>query len=213
MIRGAAVSLVATLLLSACGSSSDEAAPASPRSSSSSSGATPGSGGVTSEAVDETYFTDAESDALNVPARTSQAAAARAVLPANQRRCNRARDRGFGPWRACWHGLLDPYSKDLLAVGAAFELLSSGAFGDRCVSELKKSNQVFVGLSRRVDRVLAGIDSSRYSAQVKAINSYNQTVDGVEAAYAKPFRATTRVCYSPAVLEKLDSSASASPKP
>jgi hypothetical protein len=205
-LLAAGLTLVA---LSACGSTSGDGGKSSSTTAPSSSSASPS--GSPSGASSATYFTNAESDAINAVARPSQAAATRATAAANESRCNKRASKSYAAWRACWHSLLDPYAQKLRAVGGEFRILQVGSFPAACVTALKGADGVFQGFARRVGGLLAGIDSPKRSAQVKALNSYTATIRAIEDGYQKPFNSVTEVCYSPQQLKKLRSSASPSP--
>ena len=199
--------MLTLIVLSACGSTSGDKEKSSSTTSSASASPSGSSGGASSA----TYFTNAESDAINAVARPAQAAATRATAAGNERRCNKLASKSYPAWRTCWHGLLDPYAQKLKAIGGEFRILQVGTFPSACVAALKGADGVFQGFAQRVGGLLAGIDSPKRSAQVKALNSYTRTIRAVEAGYQKPFNSVTEVCYSPQQLKKLRSSPTPSP--
>jgi hypothetical protein len=209
MVRSLVAALSALVVLSGCGAGSGEdVRSSSPSASSSSSSASPSE---SSEEAGGAYFTNAESDAINVVARAAQAAATRATSAASERRCNSLASKSYPAWRACWHSLLDPYVQRLRAVGGEFRILQVGSFPATCVAALKSADGVFQGFAQQAGGLLAGIDSAKRSAQVKALNRYTATVKAIEGGYQKPFTSVTDVCYSPQQLAKLRSSVSPSP--
>ena len=208
MLR-AVVALVSCLVLVSCGAEGGSSGSSSESSPSSSESASSGPSSDPSQTAQGTYFTEADSSAINAVARKSQAAAARSIAAPSLRRCNGAN--GYDAWRKCWHGLLDPYAVDLLAIGAEFDLLAKGAYPEPCVVQLKAAKQAFGGLAGRVKKLLAGFDSSQRSAQTRAVNTYVSTINSIEASYQKPFQDMTKVCYSPEDLAKLSASPAPSP--
>jgi hypothetical protein len=209
MVRAVVAAVSVLVILTGCGSSPDEpgepASPtASPRSSTSPSGGS-------SEQSGTGYFTNAESGAINAVARAAQAAATRATAAASETRCNKLASKTYPAWRACWHGLLDPYAQRLRAVGRELGILQSGSFPSGCVTALKSAQAVFQSYARRVAGLLAGIDSAKRGAQVRALDRYTATIKAIEGGYQKPFTSVTDACYSPQQLEKLRTSQSPSP--
>jgi hypothetical protein len=199
----------ATLLMSGCGESASH--PDSTSASADAPGTAPSSASSTAADEDTLYFGKADSDAINVVVRQAQTAARRATTTRNEERCNASADRGYSAWRACWHGLLDPYAKRLLAVGDEFDSLATRDYPATCVTSLTLARQVFGDFARRVQGLLAGIDSSERAAQVRATKAYNRTLSAIEKGYLKPFQVVTRDCYSPEDLKKINASASAAP--
>ena len=207
------MTVIVLVLLSGCGTTSGGGARSSSQSSSQSSSPSVAGNPSSTEGSGATYFTNTESDAINAVARPAQAAATRALTAANESRCNRLGSKGYAVWRACWHALLDPYAQGLRAIAAELGTLQVGEFPAGCLDGLKAADSTFRGFAQRVDRLLAGFDSNKRAAQVKAINGYTSTIRTIETGYSKPFQAVTRVCYSPEQLKKLDASTSASPSP
>ena len=60
---------------------------------------------------------------------------------------------------------------------------------------------------------LAGIDSKRRAAQVKALRIYGPTLGEISKSFAEPFRPVTQVCYSPKDLASIQASPRSSPSP
>jgi hypothetical protein len=185
-----AVALCATVLLAACGSGDDTAGKKAEPTESATSAAS--------------YFARTDTDAINAVADTAQKAGARAQAKASTLACNKSSDRGYQAWRACWHLLLDPFGKALGAVATEFGTFAGRDFPEDCGSALGAAQETFTGFATKVDGLLAGIDSQRRPAQVKALKSYNATLTSIAAGYTKPFQSVTKVCYSPKDLASIN---------
>jgi hypothetical protein len=178
-----------------------------------------GSGGETAgKKVEPTeaatsYFARTDTDAINAVASRAQKAGARAQARASTLACNKSSDRGYQAWRACWHLLLDPFGKALGAVATEFGTLAGRDFPEDCGSALGAARERFTRFATKVDGLLAGIDSQRRPAQVKAMKSYNTTLTSIAAGYTKPFQSVTKVCYSPKDLASINAKPTPGPTP
>jgi hypothetical protein len=188
-----ALVLCALVVLGACGSGDPSSEKSEPGKAASPSAA---------------YFTLADTNAINEAAAPAQAAGAKAIAPARMAACNKLKD--YPAWRACWHGLLDPFARGLTGLSAGFNALAAKDLPEDCVTELERAAKTFDGFARRVEGLLAGVDSDNAAAQAKAAKKYSPTVTGIQSGFAKPFQAATQVCYSPKDLASINASPSPS---
>ena len=196
MYARAVVAAVAALLLTACGSSSD-------------GGSTKDDGGK----AEVRYFTTSDGQGLNRASAASYEAITKAQARASQVACDKAGTQGYEAWRGCWHELLDPLKNALTSVGAEFRVLTSQDFPDRCIVELERGGQTFLGFAGRVQALLDGIDSDKRPAQVQAMRAYGNTLAAISKGSAKPFQDATAACYSPEDLESINAKPTPSASP
>ena len=185
--------LCAAVLLTSCGSGDPGSQKSEPSRSASPSAA---------------YFTPADTAAINEAAAPAQAAGADTVAPAKMAACNKIRD--YPAWRACWHGLLDPFARELRNLSGEFKSLAAKDLPEDCVTELESAAQTFRGFAGKVEDLLRGIDSDKVAAQVKVAKRYSPTLTRVQGGFAKPFQDMTQVCYSPKDLASINASPSPS---
>ena len=159
------------------------------------------------------YFVRADTDAINAAAVKAQTTGARAQAAKQQAACNKAADRGYEQWRTCWHKLLDPFRTALTDLSAQLRALAKRDFSEDCVTSLEAAGAAFTGFATEVDELLAGIDSKRRAAQVRALKIYGATLGEISKSFAEPFQAVTQVCYSPKDLASIKASPSANPSP
>ncbi len=195
-----------------------------------SSGSTPGSadgkagdaktGGVTPQPSDGasnppgvTYFTQTESDSINAIAGKATQAGAKAVDDKQVQACNKAAERGPGPYRTCLHALLEPVASALGDLAAEFGRLAGREFPPECVTSLGEAQVTFTGLSSRVAEILGRFDSEDTKAQNRAARTYYKSLEEVSGGFTKPFQEMTQACYSPQDLASINASPSASPGP
>jgi hypothetical protein len=190
---------VAAVLLTACGSTSG--------------GANGDSAPKAAASPTVKYFTASDVTGLN----RASAAAYKAITKAQKRRsqaaCDRAGNRGYVPWRACWHGLLDPVKNSLSSVGAEFRVLAGQDFPTDCLTRLKSGGETYLGFAGRVQGLLKGIDSDKRAAQERALRVYPTTLNAVLGGSAKPFQDATQSCYSPQDLESINAKPTPSATP
>ena len=134
---------------------------------------------------------------LNRASAASYEAITKARARASQVACDRAGTKGYLAWRECWHELLDPLKNALTSVGAEFRVLTSQDFQDKCITELERGGETFLGFAARVQGLLDGIDSEKRPAQVRAMRTYGNTLSAISKGSAKPFQDATQACYSP----------------
>ncbi len=193
----AVAAALAALILTACGSSSD-------------AGSSKDDAG---SKQDERYFVTSDGQGLNRASAASYEAITKAQARASQVACDRAGTQGYQAWRSCWHELLDPLKTALNSVGAEFRVLTSQDFPARCIVELERGGQTFLGFAARVQALLDGIDSDKRPAQVRAMRAYGNTLTAVSTGSAKPFQDATRACYSPEDLESINAKPTPSSSP
>ena len=191
-----ALALCATVL-TACGSGD----PSSEKSE-------PGEAASPSSSPSATYFSLDDTAAINRAAAPAQAAGAKAIAPARLAACNRLED--YAAWRACWHGLLDPFARGLTRLSETFKSLAAKDLPDDCVSELQSAARTFNKLAGKVESLMTGIDSDKAAAQAKAARTYGATVASVQGGFVEPFQDMTQVCYSPKDLASINASPSPS---
>ena len=189
-----ALVLCAVLLLGACGSGDSSSGKSDTDKS-----ASPSAG----------YFTLDDTAAINEVAAPAQAAGAKAIAPARMAACNKSD--GYPAWRACWHGLLDPFARGLGSLSETFKSLAAKDLPEDCVTQLETAAETVSGFAGRVEGLLRGIDSDNAAAQAKTAKKYGATVSGIQAGFAKPFQEMTQVCYSPKDLASINASPSAKP--
>ena len=207
MHRIAVPVVLAALLLTGCGSNGSKDSADEPASGSGSS--------AKAEPTDAAFFEAADTSAINKAAAAAQKAGTAARADAASRRCDKAGSKGYDAWRACWHGLLDPFASSLDSLAAEMNTLAAHDLPSDCVTELSHAGDTFAGFARQVSALLAGIDSEKRAAQVKAMRTYTSTLDRIGSGYTRPFQALTQVCYSPKDLASINASprASATPAP
>jgi hypothetical protein len=159
------------------------------------------------------YFVRADTDAINAAAVRAQKTGAMAQAAKQQTSCNKAGDRGYEPWRTCWHKLLTPFRKALAGLAAQLGTLAEREFPEDCVTSLEAAEVAFTGFATQVDGLLRGIDSKRRVAQVRALRIYDTTLGEISKSFAEPFQAVTQVCYSPKDLASINASPRSSPNP
>jgi hypothetical protein len=159
------------------------------------------------------YFVRADTDAINAAAVKAQTTGARAQAGKQQAACNKAGSRGYEQWRTCWHDLLDPFKAALTGLSAQLGTLAKRDFPEDCVTSLEAAGTAFTGFATEVDGLLAGIDSKRRAAQVRALKIYGATLREISKSFAEPFQAVTQVCYSPKDLASIKASPRPSPSP
>lgn len=190
---------------SASGGESPPSASASPSGSASASGAA------------EVFFVEADSDAVNRVVARAQRSGGRAFASRQRDRCNAASDRGYAAWRACWHGLLDPFRRDLVAVGTQLGSMAEQDLPSDCRAGLRQGRKRFAGYGDRIAALLRGIDSAERSAQVRSMDTYDSVIRRLGRGFTPYFQRLTRVCYSPQDLASIDAEAkarsSATPSP
>ena len=199
MHRLVVATVLAFLLTSGCGSSGDRETP---------SGSSP-----EASAKPAGYFEEADTTAINKAASAAQKAGARAQDPKNYKKCDRAGRQGFDKWRACWHGLLDPFQAALNNLAAEMNALTSQDLPAACKSSLGSAADTFQRFARQVAGLLGGIDSDKRPAQVKSMRTYDKTLREIAAGYTKPFQDMTQVCYSPSDLESINATPESSATP
>jgi len=190
----------AALLASGCGSGGDA-------SSGSSASASPSPTATPSAA----YFVKADTAAINEAAHAAQAAGTKATARPSMNRCDRAGAKGYAAWRACWHGLLDPYQHSLEGLSTTLEALTGHDVPHACKTQLGHASDTFAGRADEVAGLTKGIDSDTRAQQVKAMHDYEKTLTAISYGYTKPFQALTQVCYSPQDLASINASPSGSP--
>ncbi len=211
MRRLLVVCLSVLLLGSGCGSS------ASPDDSEGTAGGaktgapTPEASAGSSAVPGSNYFTDTETDSINVVAAKVSKAAVNAAATKRVNACNKATSRGVKPYRACLHKLLDPYATELGALATVFGTLAGQDLPEECVTSLGKAQVTYTGLKSQVEGLLAGFDSDERKSQNRSARGYYKTLDAVATAYPKPFQDMTQVCYSPDDLASINASPSPSP--
>lgn len=156
-----------------------------------------------------TYFVRSDTDAINAAAVKAQKTGAQAQAAREQAACNKAGDRGYEQWRTCWHDLLDPFKAAMTDLAAELGTLAKRDFPEDCVTSLAAAEAAFKGFATEVDGLLAGIDSKRRAAQVRALRIYGATLGEISKSFAEPFQGVTQACYSPKDLASIN----ASPKP
>ncbi|KQT94590.1 hypothetical protein ASG49_06985 [Marmoricola sp. Leaf446] len=204
--------LVLTLALAGCGGGDGRAgADDEPSASAPSESATTEAAEGTQQAG-ATYFVEADSDAVNAVVAAAQRSGAATTAPERMGRCGRmGEQQGYAAWRRCWHGLLDPFVRDLDAVAATLGRMAGRDLPAACTRELRAGQQRFTGSGKRVDGLLTGIDSDDRAAQERSMDTYRKVVGRVGEGFAPYFRALTRACYSPSDLESIDAAAKADP--
>jgi hypothetical protein len=155
------------------------------------------------------YFVRADTNAINDVAVKAQRTGALAQAAKQQATCNKAGSRGYATWRTCWHNLLGPFRTALAGLAAELGTLAERDFPDDCIDSLEAAQAAFTGFAGQVEGLLAGIDSKRRGAQVRALRIYGTTLGEISKSFAEPFRTVTQVCYSPKDLASIN----ASPKP
>ena len=138
MYRLAAATVLASLVLTGCGSGGSPAGGASTQPSS-----TPGTGTTATTR----YFVTADTNAINRAAAAAQQAGARAQATAATSRCNRATKQGYDAWRGCWHRLLDPFRRSLTGLAAELRTLAGHDLPGGCVTGLGRAARTFRGRS------------------------------------------------------------------
>ncbi len=133
--------------------------------------------------------------------------------PRRRRACNKAGNRGYEQWRTCWHNLLDPFKASLTGLATELGTLAKRDFPEDCVTSLGAAEAAFTGFATEVEDLLAGIDSKRRAAQVRALRIYGTTLGEISKSFAEPFQAVTQVCYSPKDLASIQASPRPSPSP
>jgi hypothetical protein len=200
--------LLAVLLagvLVACGSGGDE-------ESSPEADATPRATATPSEdPTDGPYLTDEDTTALNAAAAAATKSGQTAAVPRELRRCNSEGEAGYDQWRACWHGLLDPYVGGLEKVSAELDSLADGDLAQACRDEAQRAAQAFEAFASDVQGLVTKIDSARRSEQVAAMKEYATTLREVGTDFGTPFEDLTQACYPAERLAELEASASATP--
>src|SRR4029079_8666065 len=83
------------------------------------------------------YFVRADTDGINAAAVEAQKTGAAAQAAKQQKRCNKAGERGYEQWRSCWHKLLDPFSKSLAGLATELGNLAERDFPEDCVTSLE----------------------------------------------------------------------------
>ncbi|MDQ1725649.1 MAG: hypothetical protein QOG52_2677 [Frankiaceae bacterium] len=194
MYRLALAAALASLVLSGCGSGSGSENPGAAKDS---------------QAADASYFTAADTDAINKAASAVETAGAQASDAAKIAVCNKTK--AYPAWRRCWHGLLDPYAKGLRNLANVFTSLQPRGFPEACRTQLAAAAHTFSGFAAGVDPVLAGIDSNDRARQTSAGKAYGSTLNAITQGFAQPFRDVTQVCYSPAELASINASPAPSP--
>ena len=195
--------LVLTLALTGCGGG-DGRAGADEEPSGASAGPSE------SPSTEATYFVEADSDAVNAATARAQRSGAATTTPRRMARCDRAGEQqGYPAWRRCWHGLLDPFVRDLDGVAATLGTMAGQDLPSACTRELRAGKERFTTFGWRVEGLLAGIDAEDRAAQQRSMNSYRKVIGRVGEGFAPYFRTLTRACYSPSDLESIDASASA----
>lgn len=175
-----------------------------------SAGASPSGSASASDAA-EVFFARADSDAVNRVVARAQRSGTRATARQQTDRCNATSDRGYDAWRRCWHGLLDPFRRDLVAVGTQLGTMAGQDLPSACQAGLRQGQQRFTGYGDRIAGLLRGIDSAERSAQVRSMNTYDAVIRRLGRGFAPYFQRLTRVCYSPQELASIDAAAKASP--
>ncbi len=118
------------------------------------------------------YFVRADTDAINAAAVKAQKTGAQAQAAKAQTACNKAGNRGYEQWRTCWHNLLDPFKASLTGLATELGTLAKRDFPEDCVTSLGAAEAAFTGFATEVEELLAGIDSKRRAAQVRALRIY-----------------------------------------
>ena len=157
------------------------------------------------------YFVKEDTDAINAAAVKAQRTGAQAQAAKAQTACNKAANRSYEQWRTCWHNLLDPFKASLTGLAAELRTLAKRDFADDCVTSLGAAEAAFTGFATEVEGLLAGIDSPRRAAQVRALRIYDTTLGEISKSFAEPFQAVTQVCYSPEDLASINASPRSSP--
>jgi hypothetical protein len=204
MYRLALAALLASLVVSGCGSDSAPATKSEPKSASSP---------TASQTAEPSYFVAADTTAINKAADPMLKAGTKAQAEASIDRCNKFTEQGIAPYRRCLHALLDPFAAGLRGVATAFEALARRGFAESCATELGGAAQAFEDLATQVDQLMAGFDDDRRAAQVRSARTFQKKLDGVTQGYTKSFQALTQVCYSPQDLESINASPTPSPAP
>ena len=155
------------------------------------------------------YFVRADTDAINAAAVKAQRTGAQAQAAKAQTACNKAANRSYEQWRTCWHNLLDPFKASLTGLATELRTLAKRDFPEDCVTSLGAAEVAFTGFATEVEGLLAGIDSKRRAAQVRALRIYGTTLGEISKSFAEPFQGVTGVCYSPKDLASI----TASPRP
>ncbi|WP_445255692.1 hypothetical protein [Nocardioides aurantiacus] len=207
------VLVVLTLALAGCGGGDGRAGASGDGSPS----ASPSSGSP-SPTTSETYFAEADTDAVNTVTARAQRSGARTLAPKQMARCDRVGEQqGYPAWRRCWHGLLDPFVRDLGAVAGTLGTMSGQELPAGCTRELRAGKQRFTRSGDRVEGLLTGIDAEERAAQERAMGSYQRVLRQVGEGFTPYFQQLTRACYSPSDLASIDAaaeaSASSSPSP
>ena len=202
MVRGplCALAMVVAMTVSGCGAGDGNAGSGSKK-------------GKPSASPSATYFVRADTDAINGAAVKAQKTGATAQSAKQQKSCNKAGERGYEQWRACWQRLLAPFRKALAGLATQLGTLAERGFPEDCVTSLEAGEAAFTGFATQVDGLLRGIDSKRRVAQVRALRIYDTTLGEISKSFAEPFRAVTQVCYSPKDLASINASPRSSPEP
>jgi hypothetical protein len=191
--------------LTGCGAEASDDAPASGRRS-------PSPSPTSASASPATYFVRADTAAINKVAAAAQKSGGKALDAKSQTRCNRAGTRqGYPAWRRCWHGLLDPFKASLTSLGGQLTTLSARPFPEKCRTGLTTAASQFTSLAHRIDPLTRGIDSEKRPEQVRAMRTYDSTLNAIGKDFSAPFAPLTQVCYSPEDLASINASPSASP--
>ena len=159
------------------------------------------------------YFGRADTNSINAVVVKAQQTGQKAQSPKEQAACNKASDQGYQAWRTCWHNLLDPLQAALTGIATELGTLAERDFPKDCVTSLEAAEAAFTGFAAKIEGLLAGIDSKRRAAQVRALKTYSATLGELAKSFVEPFRPVTQACYSPEDLAKLKASARPSPSP
>ncbi len=162
-------------------------------------------------ATNATYFSRTESDSLNALSNKVWQAGTKAESPKQVEACNKAGGRGFGPYRTCLHGLLDPLSAAVGDLAAEFGNLADREFSTDCAASLRASQKTSSGLQSKLENLLAGYDSDDPKAQKRSAQGYAKTVTSLSPALTGIFQGITASCYSPEDLASINASPSPSP--
>lgn len=196
MYRFVALLVLALLLAGGCGSGGG--APSThPR-------------GTPSPSAKAAYFERADTSTINKVAAAAQTAGAKAQAPGRLRKCNRA-GIDYVAWRACWHGLLDPFESSLDQMATTLKTLGAHDLPQACVARLGDASSTFTGYARKVARLTEEIDSDQRTRQERAMRNYTSTLRHIFDGFMRPFQVLTQACYSPKDLASINASPNATP--
>lgn len=157
--------------------------------------------------AEPTYYTEADTDALNAvigPASTAQQQMTRrAAVEA----CNGLRE-DLKSWRACWTALVEPAARGLGQASTTVLGQVADDMPQACADASEEYASALKAARKDLERLLQDLTNGKAAVQRRAARDYAKSAEAAGTALTEALPDLTQACYSPADLASIEASPS-----